>query len=214
MRVRITFSKTGALRYTGHLDLHKAWERTLRRAGLPLAYSQGYNPRPRINLASALPLGFTSQCEVVDIWFEKEMPQEAIEAAIRTASPPGIRLLESTQVNDSEPALQTQLLASEYRVEYLESFPELEQRVSQILEADTLDRVRRKKKYDLRPLIFELDVGPPDQAGHPTLRMVLSALEGATGRPEEVILEMGGDPILSRVQRTRLIFKQSDNQSP
>jgi radical SAM-linked protein len=70
MRIQITFSKTGAMRFTGHLDLHRAWERTFRRAALPLAYSQGYNPRPKMNLASALPLGFTSECEVIDVRLE------------------------------------------------------------------------------------------------------------------------------------------------
>ena len=58
MRVRLTFTKQGALRYTGHLDLHKILERSIRRAKLPLAYSQGYHPQPKINLAAALPLGF------------------------------------------------------------------------------------------------------------------------------------------------------------
>ncbi len=59
-RLRLTFAKTAAMRYTGHLDLHTTWERTLRRARLPLAYSQGFHPQPKIQLASALPLGFTS----------------------------------------------------------------------------------------------------------------------------------------------------------
>jgi radical SAM-linked protein len=77
VRVRIHFHKTEAMRFTGHLDLHKAWERALRRAGsrsaLRLAYSQGFHPQPRIHLACALPLGFTSECEVVDVWLENEI---------------------------------------------------------------------------------------------------------------------------------------------
>ena len=64
MRIRITFVKQGALRYTGHLDLHKLWERAARRAELPLAYSQGFHPQPKMNMAAALPLGFSSRCEV------------------------------------------------------------------------------------------------------------------------------------------------------
>ena len=55
MRIRITFSKQGALRYTGNLDLHKIWERTARRADLALAYSQGFHPQPKMQLAAALP---------------------------------------------------------------------------------------------------------------------------------------------------------------
>ena len=58
MRLRLTFSKTGSLRYTGHLDLHTIWERTIRRAGLPLAYTQGFHPGPKIQIASALAAGF------------------------------------------------------------------------------------------------------------------------------------------------------------
>jgi radical SAM-linked protein len=71
MRLRITFAKTEAMRFTSHLDLHKTWERTFRRARLPLAYSQGFNPHPHINLASALPLGFTGDQEVIDVWLER-----------------------------------------------------------------------------------------------------------------------------------------------
>ncbi len=78
-RVRILFAKTDAMRFIGNLDLHKAWERSCRRAGLPLAYSQGYNPQPKLNLASALPLGFTSQAELIDIWLEQVLPLAAIE---------------------------------------------------------------------------------------------------------------------------------------
>jgi radical SAM-linked protein len=67
MRLRITFAKQGALRYTGQIDLHRIWERSARRADLPLAYSHGYHPQPKIQLAAALPLGFSSRCEVVDL---------------------------------------------------------------------------------------------------------------------------------------------------
>jgi len=68
MRLRIVFSKTGSLRYTGHLDLQTVWERTIRRAGLPLAYTHGFHPGPKIQIASALPLGFLGRLEIVDIW--------------------------------------------------------------------------------------------------------------------------------------------------
>jgi hypothetical protein len=74
MRIRLIFSKTGSLRYTGHLDLHTIWERTIRRAGLPLMYTQGFHPGPKIQLASALPLGFIGRCEIVDIWLDETPP--------------------------------------------------------------------------------------------------------------------------------------------
>ena len=78
MRLRITFSKTGSLRYTGHLDLQTVWERTARRAGLSLAYTQGFHPGPRIQIASALPLGIAGNAEIVDLWLDTD-PGEAAE---------------------------------------------------------------------------------------------------------------------------------------
>ena len=67
MRARITFSKSGPLRYIGHLDLQTLWERAARRAGLPLAYSNGFHPQAKIYFAAALPLGFSSRAEVMDM---------------------------------------------------------------------------------------------------------------------------------------------------
>jgi hypothetical protein len=75
-RLRITFAKQGALRYIGHLDLHKMWESATRRAGVALAYSQGFHPQPKIQLASALPLGFSSRCEVADMWVDDEVTDD------------------------------------------------------------------------------------------------------------------------------------------
>ncbi len=101
IRLRITFAKTPAMRFTGHLDLHRAWERTFRRAGLPLAYSEGFNPHPRLNLASALPLGFTGQGEVIDAWLEQDLPLPEIQAALQRALPPGFQV---AQIETGRPA--------------------------------------------------------------------------------------------------------------
>ena len=81
MRIRITFAKQGPLRYTGHLDLHKLWERAARRAELPLAYSQGFHPQPKMNIAAALPLGFSSRCEVMDMKLEHEIQLERLRTS-------------------------------------------------------------------------------------------------------------------------------------
>ena len=114
MRLRITFSKQGALRYTGHLDLHKLWERAARRAGLPLAYSQGFHPQPKMNIAAALPLGFSSRCEVIDLRIEQDVPLDGLADTLNATMPEGIRVLEVTQADENAPALQTQVLSAEY----------------------------------------------------------------------------------------------------
>ena len=93
MRIQITFTKQGALRYTGHLDLHKLWERAARRAELPLAYSQGFHPQPKMSLAAALPLGFSSRCEVLDMRLEKDIPLEGLRDKLQATLPSGIQVL-------------------------------------------------------------------------------------------------------------------------
>src|SRR5512133_1957686 len=69
-RIRLVYARREALRYVSHLDMQLVWERILRRAETPLAYSHGFNPRPRLHLASALPLGFLSRCEMTDFWID------------------------------------------------------------------------------------------------------------------------------------------------
>lgn len=206
MRLRITFNKTTAMRYTGHLDLYRAWERLMRRAGLPLAYSQGFSPRPRINLASALPLGFTGEAEVVDIWLERVYPLDEILLALQEAAPPGLEIHTVEEIEDPAPTLQTTLEASEFIITLLEAVPELENRLERLLSAGELPRERRSKAYDLRPLILQLRLLPPDETGKQRLLTCLVAHEGATGRPEELLAEMGIDPLRARYHRTKLIF--------
>ena len=210
MRVRITFAKQGALRYTGHLDLHKLWERTARRAELPLAYSQGFHPQPKMNIAAALPLGFSSRCEVMDMRLQKEIPLEGLCEKLQATLPTGIRVLGIERVEDSEPALQTQVESAEYEVTLTEPMDrsDLERRIDSILKATTLPRERRGKTYDLRPLIEELSLSPlPSLIS--SIFMRLSAREGATGRPEEVLDALGIPFEETRIERTKLIFKSS-----
>ena len=214
MRLRITFAKQGALRYTGHLDLHKLWERTARRAALPLAYSQGFHPQPKMNIAAALPLGFSSRCEVMDMRLQNEIPLEGLCEKLQDTLPTGIRVLNVERVNDGEPALQTQVASAEYEVALKEPMDgsELEQRIRVIVAAESLPRERRGKNYDLKPLIEEISLTPnPSSLGReePIILMRLTAQEGATGRPEEVLDALGIPFEETRIERTKLIFKRS-----
>ncbi|HXD09191.1 MAG TPA: TIGR03936 family radical SAM-associated protein, partial [Anaerolineales bacterium] len=121
MRIRITFAKLGALRYTGHLDLHKLWERTARRAELPLAYSQGFHPQPKMNIAAALPLGFSSRCEVLDMRLERDIPLEGLREKLQGTLQTGIQVMAVESVADSAPTLQTEVVSAEYEVVLIEA---------------------------------------------------------------------------------------------
>ena len=209
MRVRITFSKTGTLRYIGHLDLHALWERATRRAELPLAYTQGFHPQPKIYLASALPLGFSSRCEVVDLRFTQDVDIENMPGVLQPVMPQGINILKAEAVDEQAPALQTQVIAAEYEVT-LRADPEpsdphgkrLMQRSEELLAEFTLPRERRGKPYDLRPLIEQLAILSENK-----IFMRLTARQAATGRPEEVLDALGIALENSQIERTNLIFQ-------
>lgn len=216
MRIRITFAKRGALRYTGHLDLHKLWERAARRVQLPLAYSQGFHPQPKMSLAAALPLGFSSQCEVLDMRLEHEIALEGLPEKLNETLPTGIQVRHVEQVDEREPALQTQVVSAEYRVTLAGSSPgrdpategsvegsDLKRKVESVLQTASIPRERRGKHYDLRPLIEAM------QAEDDTITMRLAAREGATGRPEEVLAVLGIAFEGTTIERTQLIFKQA-----
>jgi len=209
-RIRITYAKKEALRYTSNLDVHKIWERMLRRARLPLAYSQGFHPQPRINQAAPLPLGLTSQVEIVDIWLEDDLPLMDVSQAIVKTSPPGLELFQVALVDPHAPALPTIVRASEYQVTLLDPIDpaELEAKVTNLLTATSLVRERRGKTYDLRPLIEEVAIEPSSD-GLPHLRIRLSMRENATGRPDEVLMALGLDPFAARIERSQLILEPS-----
>ena len=207
MRARITFSKQGALRYTGHLDLHRLWERAMRRADLPLSYSQGFHPQPKISIAAALPLGFSSLGEVLDVRFNAEIPTEEIATRLKDNLPTDIQVTKVESVDEREPALQTQVLSATYDVHLTEPIDgsELKRKVEELLASESLPRERRSKSYDLRPLIETLDV-LTEADGQVWIQMKLAARDGATGRPEEVLNALGIEPEYTRVERTLLLF--------
>jgi radical SAM-linked protein len=205
-RVRLSYARGEALRYVSHLDMQLVWERTLRRAGVPLAFSQGFNPRPRMHMACALPLGFLSPCELVDLWLDlpadAALPDaEALAAQIQQAAAPGLEVLQGSLVPLGLPPLQTQVKAAEYIAHPLDTADAdlLAQLVRDLLAAESLPRERRNKPYDLRMLIEGLEARPG-----PGLWMRLTAREGATGRPEEVLDALGLDAADWRVERTAL----------
>ncbi len=207
MRIRVSFAKTSAMRFTGHLDLFRTWERTIRRAGLPLAYSQGFNPHPKIALACALPLGFTSQAEVIDIWLEADGDLSAVQTALEKAAPPGIQIQALEEVDSQLPALQTVVDTAEYEITLLEACSGLDDRLVELLGSESLPRQRRGKDYDLRPLILSVErLANDPRSGFARMRAVLAAREGATGRPEELLEALGIDPLAARVHRTKLNF--------
>lgn len=181
----------------------------MRRADLPISYSQGFHPQPKISLAAALPLGFSSRAEVLDVRLNEEIPTEDIFSRLKDNLPPDIKVMDVKSVDERLPALQTTVLSAAYDVHLTEPVTgsELTRKVESLMQAETIIRERRGKTYDLRPLIEMLSV-ITQADGTVWLKMTLSAREGATGRPEEVLTVLEIEPETARVERTRLIFKE------
>jgi len=207
IRCRMTYQKTEALRYTGNLDLQKIWERFLRRADLPVAYSQGFHPQPRIQQAAPLPLGFLSRAELADIYLDDDsLAPSDVVTALDAMPYPGIEICNVELVDLSLPSLASRVLSSEYLAEFFDpvDIDELTDRVTKLLAAPSLNRTRRDKAYDLRPLIESLEVMTSESG--PALKMMLAARQSATGRPEEVLAALGFSPYDARYTRTRILL--------
>ena len=97
--------------------MHRAWERAIRRARLPLAYTQGFNPQARLQFAAALPVGFTGQAEVADVFLNEALDPAEFLGRLAAALPPGIRPLRAEPVAREVPSLQSQVCGASYRVE-------------------------------------------------------------------------------------------------
>ena len=205
-RVRITFTKGEAIKYTSHLDLARAWGRSLRRAGVPLAYSRGFNPRPKLQLTAALPLGHTGAAEMLDAWFERPVSAKTLTRALMGALPDGLSVIEVRQVALKEPALQTQVRSADYRVaaEWDEPAATVEARIAEVLAAGKLPHEWRHRWYDLRPLIERLWLERAD-GNEVVLGMQLAARPGATARPEAVLEVLGMGDVFARYHRRRLM---------
>ena len=204
-RYRVTFSKTVEMRYTSHLDLQRTWERLMRRAELPLLFTEGFHPRVRFNLAAALPLGFTGDAEICDLYLTERIEPAALCERLRRSAPPGVDVRSLCEVPSLGPAVQTLIRSADYVVDADDVDADaVVARVEALLAARELPRERRGKVYDLRPLVESLST---ERVGMGVrIRATLSCRPGATGRPDELLDALGLEPLAARVCRTRLVL--------
>jgi radical SAM-linked protein len=158
-----------------------------------------------MQLADALPLGFTSECEIVDLWLRERVEPQAVQIRLAEAFPSGLDLYAVNEVDISETALQNQTVEATYKVtpdESLES-GELQSRIDALLSLPSIPRERRGKTYDLRPRVFSLAVSHSDD-GRLVITMILSLAPGEVGRPDEVLYSLDLDPLSAIVHRTQI----------
>ena len=207
-KLRITYSQTGPLKYISHLDLIKLWERLLRRAGIPLAYSHGFTPHPKITVASPLPVGFEGLREVMEITLTSPISPREFEAKVRPCLPEGLDIVQVEVAEDETLSLPQRVVASEYEVVLpdCQEKDKLAQAVEELMSKGSLPFRREKggkvREYDLRPLIKGLKVteGPGC-----ALWMLLETSPSATARPEDVLKALGFEGY-AKIRRLKLHF--------
>lgn len=209
-RFRVLYARGAALRFISHQDEFRLWERALRRARLPLAYKQGYNPQPHMQFAAPLGVGFSGQRELMDFRLETAAVPGAVQARLARAMPPGMDILDVQAMPLKTPALQSLLFGADYALQvdapHLTDGPA---RVNRFLARTEIWRTRQRKgrsyQYNLRPLVHALACRGA-AAGLWEFRLRVQMLEGATGRPDEVLAELGLSDYPHMLQRQRLYF--------
>lgn len=160
-RLRVRYAKRGRARFTSHRDFSRAFERALRRAGVPMAYSSGFNPHPRVSFANAAPTGAASEAEYLEIGLREPCDPDAVRSGLDAALPLGLDVV--AVVEAAGPSLVDRLTASVWRLEVV-GVPRavLDAAVAALLGVDALDVARMTKTgmrtFDARGAVIDLVV--------------------------------------------------------
>ncbi len=162
MRALIRFGKQPRLRFISHLDLQRFFQRAVNRTGLPIAWSQGFNPHPVMSFGSALALGWTSEYEVIDIKLSAPMGRKRTEDAVRAALPEDLPVLEVRMVDDKHAAPMALVRMSDYVVRLEgENAPTVLEQIPAFLQREVVTAVKKtksgEKEINARPLVIALE---------------------------------------------------------
>jgi radical SAM-linked protein len=161
-RIRLRYTKRGRLRFTSHRDVARTFERALRRAGVPMAYSQGFSPHPKISWIGAAPTGVASEAEYVEVQVVERVDPDALRAALDDALPPGLDVVDAVRAEQG--SLAERVDASRWLVELPGVEPErLRVAVAALLAAESVEVERLtkdgKRIMDVRPGLVSAEVG-------------------------------------------------------
>jgi len=213
-RIRVWFRKGERVRYISHLDVLRFWERAIRRAGLPLAYSQGFTPHPKLAFASPLPLGFVGESEIMDVTLEERMDIDLFRVRLANETSEDLRLVAAAEVALGAPAPQACLTWADYSVDMPGLvIAEAERVVRDFLARPemlwTSERREKGRTVDLRASVSQLLVEPAD--GGARLKMRARTNQEVTIRPEDVLAALFPGAETGMIARTAVIL---DEPSP
>ncbi len=188
-KLRLRYTKRGPLRFASHRDLARALERALRRAQVPMAFSAGFSPHPKISYMGAAPTGAASEAEYVEIGLSARCDPEAVRVALDASLPPGIDVLECVEAGEGTGGLAERLDATRWRIDLAGVDPaELADAVAALLAAEVVTVAKRTKNgprdIDARAAVVTASVS--QGAGCAILHVVVRQLT-PTVRPDDVL---------------------------
>ncbi len=216
MKIRIKFSKQGPVRFIGHLDVMRYFQKAVRRAGIDIRYSEGFSPHQIMSFAAPLSVGLISNGEYMDIETHAAMPPEEMADALNAAGAEGIRVLSCRLLGDAAKNAMSQVAAADYTFWFRQGYgPETEEAVKafyeefcRFLARPSVEITKQGKKgaktVDIRPLIYEVF---PTERG---VFMKLSAGSAANVKPEQALAAfyaskgMDYPPFAFQIQREEL----------
>lgn len=203
--IRIRFTKAGRVRFISHRDVARLFERALRKLQLPVAYTEGFSPRPKLSFGLALTVAHESEAEYLDVELKQAIDLEALPAELTAALPDGMAV-DAVVVNEpGTPSLQQAIVSCDWMIEVLGATEDrIQKTIADVLAAEELplERVRKGKTTitDVRPAILLLEVVEPIDDG--VLLSVTLATESVSLRPAELVRVLGEDLAEGRVRRT------------
>jgi len=205
--IRLRFSVGEPGRFISHLDILRLMGRAVRRAQLPIAYSQGFSPTPKLAFASSLPVGVTSEAEYVDLQLTTSLGGESVQECLNAVLPEGFRILASAGLPENYPPLMSQITTARYQITILDAAPNLGQTAADLLAQEEVPAlVKRKDKVEqvnIRGLIDSLAYDPQQK------RLELQCASGvqANLRPMDLLPLLGLDLRSVLIHRTDLLIK-------
>ena len=188
-KLRIRYAKRGRLRFSSTRDFQRALERALRRAAVPMAFSAGFHPHPKISYANAAPTGTASEAEYVEVSVTERVDPERLRAALDEALPDGLDVLEVVEARPG--ALADRLQASDWVMTF-RGMPvaDLERAATALLEQERVEVTRMMKSgprtFDVREAVVSLTASPGEDDTCAILRMVVRHTTPAV-RPDDVL---------------------------
>lgn len=219
MKLRIKFEKREPVKFISHLDLSRVFERAFRRAALPLAFSQGYTPHPKISFSAALPVGTTSSGEYMDVEFLDDINPEIVKDRLNFVLPMGIKVVKAEKADNKIDLSSVNCAIYKVFVSGVTVKDDLEKAISLLLDKEHIMIVKNTKKktreIDIAPLIYSISLKNMDKQGA-MLEMELATGQQGNVAPSVVISELenilGSKLDIQYTHREDLFLKKDDKK--